>query len=150
MFKQDQVGNRRYTGFNGRYRDRKPGSAFVDGTPGRAKQSGGRDVYPHDGGRNLRSVWTMATQPSPLPHFAAFPDELAERCIKAGCPLGGVVLDPFAGTATTLKVARELGRKAIGIELSPKYCELAEQRLRYGVRGVQAIERGQLSLEAGT
>ena len=94
-------------------------------------------------GRNIRTVWTIATQPSPLPHLAAFPDELAERCIKAGCPKDGTVLDPFAGTGTTLKVARQLGRKAIGIELSAEYCELARKRLSYGVRGVLAIQNGQ-------
>jgi DNA modification methylase len=204
-------------------------------------------------GANCRTVWTIATQPSPLPHFAAFPDELAERCIKAGSPLSikscdcddvietpmgsgptddptlttgrkgmnrerrdcegtrpitrreqrwhaeqlrgndaaaaasgaafahyirtdksgarplpehlrldfmergwitdapacdhpsapGVVLDPFAGTGTTLKVARQLGRKAIGIELSAEYVELARKRLAYGVKGVMAIENGQ-------
>ncbi len=97
-------------------------------------------------GANIRTVWTIATRPSPLPHFAAFPDELAERCIKAGCPQDGTVLDPFAGTGTTLKVARDLGRKAIGIELNAEYCDLARKRLAYGVKGVLAIENGQGTL----
>jgi hypothetical protein len=54
-----------------------------------------------------------------------------------------VVLDPFAGTGTTLKVARQLGREAIGIELSAEYVELARKRLAYGVKGVMAIANGQ-------
>jgi len=108
-------------------------ASFKDATP--------EAILPN--GRNIRSVWNIATQPSPLPHFASFPEELAERCIKAGCPADGIVLDPFGGTGTTLKVARDLGRRAIGIEISPEYVELAVKRLRYGIRGVQAIERGQ-------
>ncbi len=112
------------------------------------------DNMPRDeqmaGGANIRSVWTMATQPSPLPHFASFPEELPVRCIKASCPPDGIVLDPFAGTGTTLKVARDLGRKAIGIEVSAEYVELAVKRLRYGVRGVMATQRGQLTLETLT
>lgn len=163
-------------------------------------------------GRNLRNVWDFPTAPMPLAHFATFPPELPERCIKAGCPpevcvkcgkarerivesrrLGrdwnrnnreggdrlamgqstsegmtddyqppittgwtdcgcgagfapGVVLDPFAGSGTTLMVARQLGRKAIGIEISAEYAEMAAKRLAYGVRGVQAMEKGQGAL----
>ena len=78
--------------------------------------------------RNSRSVWTIQTQAHPEAHFATFPDELARRCISAGCPAGGTVLDPFAGSGTTLAVARDLGRKSIGIELSPEYVKLIERR----------------------
>ena len=98
------------------------------------------------GVRNMRSVWTIPPVPSPLPHFATFPEELARRCILAGCPPGGVVLDPFAGTGTTLKAARDLGRRAVGIELSADYVRLASDRLRYGVRGARAITQGQAPL----
>ena len=52
-----------------------------------------------------------------------------ERCIKAGCPEGGTVLDPFAGSGTTMLVARNLGRRSIGIELNAEYCALAARRL---------------------
>ncbi len=79
--------------------------------------------------RNKRSVWTVATQPYPDAHFATFPEELPKLCILAGCPVGGTVLDPFAGSGTTLAVAVSLGRQAIGIELNPEYAKLIEKRL---------------------
>mgnify|MGYP006921290385 CR=1 FL=1 len=78
---------------------------------------------------NLRSVWAIAIKPFPEAHFATFPPEIPTRCIKAGCPVGGVVLDPFFGAGTTGMVAKELGREFIGIELNPKYCEMAERRI---------------------
>lgn len=151
-------------------------------------------------GRNLRSVWTIATQPYPEAHFATFPEELARRCIAAGtsergcCPVCGApwrrvmkrtamvvregpgraglrgaapnaasrtaitgtmlapataittgwqptcahgaeavpctVLDPFAGSGTTLAVADMLGRRSIGIELKPEYIRLIVERVR--------------------
>lgn len=80
--------------------------------------------------RNPRSVWSMAVASNPDAHFATFPPELPRRCIEAGCPEGGTVLDPFAGSGTTLWQAQELGRKAIGIELNPEYCRMALNRCR--------------------
>lgn len=152
--------------------------------------------------RNLRTVWTIPTQPTPEAHFATFPEALAERCIKAGtsahgacskcmapwervvervrtldgrpmdqpqkrgehnrwsedqngprpgngrygtrtteigwqptCDCGAdvtpcVVLDPFAGSGTTLAVAERLGRDSLGIELNPAYIAMAERRIR--------------------
>ena len=79
-------------------------------------------------GANARSVWTIATQPSPLEHFAAFPEELARRCIVAGSRVGDTVLDPFAGTGTTGIVALKEGRRFIGVELNPAYAAMAEER----------------------
>jgi DNA modification methylase len=79
--------------------------------------------------RNLRSVWAITTKPLKEAHFATFPPEIPERCIKAGCPVGGVVLDPFFGAGTTGMVAKELGRDFIGIELNPEYCRMAENRI---------------------
>lgn len=88
-------------------------------------------------GRSLRSyepaplnVWKMATRPFKEAHFATFPPELAERCIRAGCPENGIVLDPFGGAGTTGLVADRLRRDAILIELNPEYAEIAEDRLR--------------------
>lgn len=79
--------------------------------------------------RNKRSVWTVNTKPYPEAHFATYPKKLIRPCIKAGCPQGGVVLDPFGGSGTTAEVANELQRDAILCELNPKYCELIEKRL---------------------
>ena len=79
--------------------------------------------------RNRRSVWTITTKPYSGAHFAVMPPDLVEPCIKAGCPEGGTVLDPFVGSGTTLAVAAELGRNAIGCELNPAYIALAQQRI---------------------
>lgn len=68
-----------------------------------------------------------------LSHFATFPAELVERCVVAGCPAGGVVLDPFGGAGTTGLVADRLQREAILIELNPDYAELARHRLNSDV-----------------
>jgi len=81
------------------------------------------------GMRNKRSVWTIATQPYPEAHFATFPEKLVEPCVLAGCPVGGRVLDPFAGSGTVLAVAKHLGRHAVGIELNAESIKLAERRL---------------------
>jgi DNA modification methylase len=81
-------------------------------------------------GRNLRSVWTIATQPYPGAHFATFPQALVEPCIKAGCPEGGTVLDPFAGSGTTGLVAQRLSRRAILIDLNADYLEQVMDRNR--------------------
>ena len=82
------------------------------------------------GMRNKRSVWTVATQPFKEAHFATFPPELPEICIKAGCPPGGTVLDPFGGAGTTGLVADRLQRDAILIELNPAYAEMARKRIQ--------------------
>ena len=82
--------------------------------------------------KNKRDVWTVATKPYAEAHFAVFPEELIEPMILAGCPEGGTVLDPFAGSGTTLAVANRLGRHAIGIELNSEYLPLIEKRCRQG------------------
>ena len=167
--------------------------AWVGGgvNDGRTRTSGA-STWP-SGGRNVRSVWNIATQPYPEAHFATFPEELARRCILAGCPVRvcrvcgkpserivetdgsrwaerkengegprhgvsgvkpsysvganprtdvgwsdcghnnwrpGVVLDPFIGSGTTAKVARDHQRHAIGIELNEEYLRLAARRLQ--------------------
>ena len=79
--------------------------------------------------RNKRSVWEVASQPFSEAHFATFPPALIEPCIKAGCPAGGMVLDPFGGAGTTGLVADRLGRNAVLIELNPEYAALAERRI---------------------
>jgi DNA modification methylase len=80
-------------------------------------------------------VWRMATASFEEAHFATFPPELAERCIKAGCPEGGSVLDPFGGAGTTALVAASLGRFPTLIELNPEYCVLARARIEAAFMG---------------
>jgi len=79
-------------------------------------------------GRNKRSVWKITTKPYKEAHFATFPIELPITCIKAGCPEGGIVLDPFFGSGTTGLAAQELHRHWVGIELNPEYIEIANRR----------------------
>ena len=62
-------------------------------------------------------------------HYAPYPEELCVIPIKSTCPPDGVVLDPFSGTGTTMKVAYELGRKSVGIDICSEYINLAKQRL---------------------
>lgn len=85
-------------------------------------------------GANLRSVWTVATRPFPGPHFASFPPDLIVPCILAGCPEGGIVLDPFGGAGTVGLVAARLRRHAYLIEQNPKYAALAANRIEADVR----------------
>lgn len=79
--------------------------------------------------RNKRTVWTVATQPTPEAHFATYPIALIEPCVLAGCPAGGTVLDPFCGAGTTGMAAMKHGRDFIGIELNAEYIAIAEKRL---------------------
>ena len=87
----------------------------------------------YSGKRNRRTVWEIATQPYPEAHFATFPPDLIKPCILAGAPVGGMVLDPFVGSGTTCYVAKELHRRAIGIDLKAEYLDLAAKRLRQEV-----------------
>ena len=80
-------------------------------------------------GRNKRCVWQIPTKPFKEAHFAVFPPTLIEPMIKAGCPENGIVLDPFIGSGTVAEVALKLNRRFMGIELNPKYCEMAKNRI---------------------
>jgi len=106
--KQDRVGRNDYTGFNACYEASE------------------------DGLRNKRAVWSINTQPSDIEHFAMFPEELVRNLINCGCRPDGVVMDPFAGAGTTLKVAKEMGFGQLGIELYEKNAEIIEKRLDNG------------------
>jgi hypothetical protein len=88
-----------------------------------------------EGGRNIRSVWHIATQPYPGAHFATMPEKLVERCVLAGSKAGDVMMDPFMGSGTVARVALRFGRKAIGCDLNPAYLKLADARTRvtYGL-----------------
>ena len=80
-------------------------------------------------GRNKRTVWSITTKPFKEAHFATYPEALCETPIKAGCPVGGIVLDPFFGAGTTGLVALKQNKKFIGIELNPNYIEIATKRI---------------------
>lgn len=96
----------------------------------------GIEATPRGNGRLLRNfepapltAWEFAIRPFSEAHFATFPPELAERCILAGCPKGGLVLDPFGGAGTTALVALRHGRRAALIELNPEYARMSRQRV---------------------
>ena len=91
-------------------------------------------------GRNLRSVWTFATEPYPGAHFATFPRELPKRCILAASKEGDIILDPFSGSGTVGEVAKSLGRKAILIDISAEYCKLAQKRVEAVSLPLKGIE----------
>ena len=110
------------------------------GCGNRNGKSTGFSEWQPDQGRNRRSVWTITTKPYSGAHFAVMPADLVEPCIKAGCPEGGTVLDPFAGSGTTLAVAAELGLNAIGCELNPEYIGLAERRIKDARASVALFE----------
>ena len=79
--------------------------------------------------RRRRSVWSINTKPFKGAHFAVFPPELVEVCMKAGSTQGDMVLDPFLGSGTVGLVATELGRDWVGIELNEEYADIAKERL---------------------
>ena len=93
-------------------------------------------------GRNRRSVWTIPTKPFKGAHFATFPEGLVEPCILAGCPEGGLVLDPFAGAGTTGVVALQEFRRFLGIELNPAFASMAEHRIAAAVPGPLLFKEG--------
>jgi len=81
-------------------------------------------------------LWTFQGETKRVDHPAPFPVELPKRCIKLFSYTDDVVLDPFVGSGTTLIAARLLGRKAVGVDISKEYCELAKQRLMNAVMGL--------------
>lgn len=101
------------------------------------RRGGGKRYGSHDGiatgsgyeTRTRRSVWAVCPEPYPEAHFATYPPALIRPCVEVSCPAGGVVLDPFAGSGTTLEVAVRAKRRAVGIELNPDYCQLIRDRM---------------------
>ena len=85
--------------------------------------------------RNKRDVWWIKPATAKGNHHAVFPEELVEVCIEAGCPEGGMVLDPFMGSGTTGVVAKRMRRDFVGIELVPKYLKYAEHRIQKTLEG---------------
>ena len=80
--------------------------------------------------RNRRTVLSINCYPSPESHFATYPIQLPELCIRAGSPEDGVVLDPFSGAGTTGLACLKTNRRYLGIELNPEYVQIAYRRAR--------------------
>jgi DNA modification methylase len=104
------------------------GNKYGDSSdPKHATKSG--NIWKPSPTRNKRDVWVISTQPFKGAHFAVMPEKVAETCVLAGCPEGGVVLDPFFGSGTVGVVALKHNRKYIGIELNPEYVKIAQARI---------------------
>lgn len=93
-------------------------------------------------GRNPGDMWSISTRPYPAAHFATFPVDIPERCIKAGSRAGDLILDPFSGSGTTGMAALSLGRRYIGIDLVSDYHALAMDRMN--------LAKGDSSIFGGT
>ena len=106
-------------------RDRSKGKYHNPGT-GLSPHSGLEKSYEK---KNKRSVWTVNKKPYKGAHFATYPRELIEPCIRAGSKRGDVILDPFMGSGTTAMTAKELGRFYLGCELHEDYGDLITKRL---------------------
>lgn len=141
-------------------RERRPDVGRNRALPGPGSMDAALAIMPET--RYLRNyepapltVWPMATTAFSEAHFATFPPELVDRCIKAGCPAGGSVLDIFGGAGTTGLVAVTLGRTATLIELNPEYAVLARARIEAAFMGKEEGQRhmvkqlGKLAVDAG-
>lgn len=98
----------------------------LNNTPGRTKMSGLKENN-YDF-KNPGNVWEINTQPSKFKHYAMWPQKLVERMILCSTKKTDIILDPFAGSGTTLKVAIKNNREAIGIDLG--YADIQEENLR--------------------
>ena len=107
-------------------RDRTKGKYHNEGT-GLQPHSGLTKSYPT---KNKRSVWSVTNKPYREAHFATYPPDLIEPCIKAGSQEGDLILDPFMGSGTTAMVAKSLGRDYIGCELHEDYGSLIQKRVQ--------------------
>jgi DNA modification methylase len=106
--------------------DEARGYNFKDAHNGHVERMNGINKDPYS--RNKRSVWEIATQPFAEAHFATFPMKLVEPCIRAGCPKGGTVLDPFNGSGTTGLIAIAERCNYVGIELNKDYAAMSARR----------------------
>jgi DNA modification methylase len=132
------------TQYNQKRKPRQFGASNPEGT---FRQDVG-NTFEDNGFKNKRDVWTVPTKAYSDAHFATYPPKLIEPCILAGCPKGGIVLDPFGGTCTTAEVAIKLGRNYMCCELNEEYCKLARLRIAAAESGisVQELKNGQQAL----
>lgn len=108
---------------------KNPKGAFGKGAKGGGKQT---KIKLNPKGKNPGDVtdfWVISTKPSSAKHYATFNTELITKPILAGCPEGGIILDPFCGTGTTGVRAIELGRNFIGIDGKKSYCNIARKNI---------------------
>jgi DNA modification methylase len=108
----------------------KHSEGYDPGFPKGDRFSPGARIFGADGKRACRNIWEVAIEPYAGDHYASFPKALVKPMVLAGCPIGGTILDCFAGTGTTGLVANALGRKAVLIEASPKYAAMAKARIK--------------------
>ena len=126
-------------GSKGNARSFREGGAYTGGRSFKNGTTVNRDTHGNtdnqEGTRNKRDVWSVATAQFKDAHYATFPPELIRPCVLAGCPPGGIVLDPFFGSGTTGVVALQEERDFIGIELNSAYVSLARKRIESTLEG---------------
>lgn len=93
---------------------------------------------------NPGDYWIVSCKSNKSGHFATYNTELIERAVLAGCPEGGIVLDPFCGTGTTLLAARQHNRRWVGIDASAEYCRIAEESMKNNAVIQLKIKLGEL------
>lgn len=112
----------------------KRGASICPNSPTPTHREDRPDVSYSGDLRSRRDVWSVPTKPYAGGHYATYPEELIRPCILAGCPAGGVVLDPFMGVATTALVAKQENRHYVGFELNPDYIKEGMERLNASVK----------------
>lgn len=120
----------------------------TEGTGAQSRRLKSAAERSHPLGKNKRDVWKVPVRSFKGAHFAVFPKGLVRPTVLAGCPKGGTVLDPFAGSGTVGQVADELGRDAILVELNPVYVEM--QKGRNVIRGILNTSQGEKDEPDGT
>lgn len=120
-----------WPGYEARLKAKAPryGGNKYTATPDKFYRTKSGNAYQPRAKRNKRDVWTVSTKACKEAHFATFPPDLIQPCILAGCPEGGIVLDPFMGSGTVGIVSRQLYRNYVGCELNPEYQKMAERRI---------------------
>jgi len=116
----------------GQQRTTHSDSERVSGRARELREKGFYFLVYHPKGSKPGDVWDIPPEDTQKrrKHFAPYPEDLCKIPLIATCPPGGIVLDPFCGTGTTMVVARKLGRKSIGIDIALDYLKIAEERCR--------------------
>ena len=147
----DAAAIREPCGKKGNARTFRGGGAYTGGrsfqNSARVERESHGNTVNSTGGRNKRSVWSIATGRFKAAHYATFPERLVEPCILAGCPEGGIVLDPFTGSGTTGVVAKRLRRDFVGVEINPEYWQMATDRIAATAAEFQQLEIAERATE---